>query len=62
MFSGNGAKVRFAPLERGGMFWVPVFYKHFVPTGRGDRKEHLAKKKQEVTPLYYRDCSEKKTT
>src|SRR5687768_2041976 len=29
----RNTRIGFAPLERGGVFWVPVFYKHFVPTG-----------------------------
>jgi len=33
MFRGTG--LRFAPLERGGMYGGPAFYKHYVPTGRG---------------------------
>ena len=45
--------LRFAPLERGGVFWSRAFYKHWVPTGRGKRLENLDKK-QEVRPLYYR--------
>jgi len=27
---------RFAPLERGGVFWVSAVYKHYVPPGRGN--------------------------
>ncbi len=27
--------LRFAPMERGGIFWGRPFYKHYVPTGRG---------------------------
>ena len=37
---------RFAPLERGGVFWGRTFYKHYVPTGRGKRLENLAKQRQ----------------
>jgi len=48
----------FAPLERGESFWSREFYKHFVPTGRGKCLENLAKKKQEVGPLYYRGSAE----
>jgi len=27
--------LRFAPLERGGVFWMSAVYKHYVPTGQG---------------------------
>ncbi len=30
---------RFAPLERGGIPFDPVFYKHVVPLGRGSGSE-----------------------
>ena len=36
--SGNGIHngLRFAPLERGGIFGARAFYKHYVPPGRGN--------------------------
>jgi len=35
----SSAATRFAPLERGGILFDPVFYKHFVPLGRGSGSE-----------------------
>jgi hypothetical protein len=42
--------LHFAPLERGVILGVARFYKHFVPTGRGDWLKNLAKQ-QEVADL-----------
>ena len=38
------SRASFAPLERVEPFWSRAFYKHFVPTGRGNCLENLAKK------------------
>src|SRR5688572_21131106 len=45
--------LRFAPLERGGVFWGCAFYKHFVPTGRGTIVGNLVRK-QDVVGLLRR--------
>ncbi len=56
--SGNGTRdrlLRFAPLERGGIFCRSVFYKHYVPTGRRKLGRKDLAKKQEVRRLCFRE-------
>jgi hypothetical protein len=47
-------RLHFPPLERGVILEAARFYKHFVPTGRGDWLKSLVKK-QEVADLEYRE-------
>jgi hypothetical protein len=44
--------LRFAPLERGGVFVRRAVYKHFVPTGRGKWLEQSCQKNKKLDLCY----------